>query len=185
MSEIPIKCRHPVESALLQRRAPMPGSHGRDEEKLSGSFRRESGGELEPELLPENLIVPLGLVTENLNRLWYSAPAGRTIEMRQQPAPDPLCWVDGGPPLMPHRRQRRGFRGQVHAGRGRFGEGSRREAHGPAAAQYVGDQRQFAALSITPGAGTWLTLHTAIRSTSNLLRPAEQEKKMFWRCVET
>ena len=51
---------------------------GNDEAAL---FRlwREKRGEVEPEDLSGNLIVQLGLVTEDLNRRWYEANSGQAI----------------------------------------------------------------------------------------------------------
>src|SRR3979490_473994 len=43
----------------------------------------EKRGEAEPEDLSGNLIVQLGLVTENLNRLWYERNTGQTVECVQ------------------------------------------------------------------------------------------------------
>ncbi len=40
---------------------------------------REKRGEVEPEDLSGNLIVQLGLVTEDLNRRWYEANTGQVI----------------------------------------------------------------------------------------------------------
>ena len=42
----------------------------------------EKRGEVEPEDLSDNLIVQLGTVTEDLNRLWYARNTGRTITQR-------------------------------------------------------------------------------------------------------
>ena len=40
---------------------------------------REKRGEIEPQDLSGNLIVQLGLATEELNRRWYEANAGETV----------------------------------------------------------------------------------------------------------
>jgi hypothetical protein len=40
---------------------------------------REKRGEVEPEGLPDNLIVRLGTVTEHLNRRWYERNAQRVF----------------------------------------------------------------------------------------------------------
>ena len=45
---------------------------GKDEEALLRLWR-EKRGEVEPEDLSGNLIVQLGVVTEDLNRRWYEA----------------------------------------------------------------------------------------------------------------
>ena len=45
---------------------------------------REKRGEVEPEDLTDNLIVQLGSVTEDLNRLWYERNTGNTIKHVQR-----------------------------------------------------------------------------------------------------
>ena len=45
---------------------------GKDEVALLQLWR-EKRGEVEPEGLSDNLVVQLGLVTEDLNRRWYQA----------------------------------------------------------------------------------------------------------------
>ncbi|MGC1538335.1 MAG: YqaJ viral recombinase family protein, partial [Xanthobacteraceae bacterium] len=51
---------------------------GEDEGALVRLWR-EKRGEAEPEDLSGNLIVQLGLVTEDLNRRWYEANTGQVI----------------------------------------------------------------------------------------------------------
>jgi predicted phage-related endonuclease len=48
---------------------------GQDEEALSRLWR-EKRGEVEPKDLSGNLIVQLGVVTEDLNRRWYETNTG-------------------------------------------------------------------------------------------------------------
>ena len=110
---------------------------GDDEEALLRLWR-EKRGEVEPEDLSGNLIVQLGLVTEDLNRRWYEAQyrAGHHGRPAAGPAPGPP--LDGGHPRRPGRGDRGGLRGQVHAALVVLGGGRRREVHGPAAAQHVG-----------------------------------------------
>jgi predicted phage-related endonuclease len=47
-----------------------------DDEVALVRLWREKRGEAEPEDLSGNLVVQLGLVTENLNRLWYERNTG-------------------------------------------------------------------------------------------------------------
>src|SRR3984957_3340858 len=55
---------------------------------------REKRGEAEPEDLSGNLIVQLGLVTEDLNRRWYERNTGQTIECVQHRLRHPvLKWM--------------------------------------------------------------------------------------------
>jgi len=92
-----------------------PGSSwGRMRGLWSGCGGR-NGGEVEPEDLSGNLIVQLGLVTEDLNRRWYEANTGQVITDVQRRVFHPaLKWMaatldgSGG-------GQRRGVRSQVHA----------------------------------------------------------------------
>jgi hypothetical protein len=51
---------------------------GQDETALVRLWR-EKRGEMEPEDLSGNLVVQLGVVTEELNRRWYEANTGQTI----------------------------------------------------------------------------------------------------------
>src|ERR1700735_5578735 len=55
---------------------------GQDEAALVRLWR-EKRGEADPEDLSGNLIVQLGLVTEDLNRRWYERNTGQTIECIQ------------------------------------------------------------------------------------------------------
>ena len=50
-----------------------------DDEAALLRLWREKRGEVEPEDLSGNLIVQLGVVTEELNRRWYEANTGRAI----------------------------------------------------------------------------------------------------------
>src|SRR5271167_742473 len=50
-----------------------------DDEAALFRLWREKRGEVEPEDLSGNLIVQLGLVTEELNRRWYEANSGQTL----------------------------------------------------------------------------------------------------------
>src|SRR5271168_1641181 len=51
---------------------------GKDEDALLLLWQ-EKRGEIEPEDLSRNLIVQLGLATEDLNRRWYELNSGATI----------------------------------------------------------------------------------------------------------
>jgi predicted phage-related endonuclease len=71
---------HPDES---KRRSFIGGSDARiimgDDEDALLVLWREKRGEVEPEDLSANLVVQLGLVTEDLNRRWYEANTGQVI----------------------------------------------------------------------------------------------------------
>jgi predicted phage-related endonuclease len=55
---------------------------------------REKRGEVEPEDLSDNLVVQLGLATEDLNRRWYEASTGQVIADVQKRVTHPtLRWM--------------------------------------------------------------------------------------------
>src|SRR4029077_18694583 len=71
------------------RRAFLGGSDARiimgDDETALLRLWREKSGEGEPEDLSNNLIVPLGTVTEHLNRHWYEKDTGQVVtEVQRQ-----------------------------------------------------------------------------------------------------
>ena len=156
---------------------------GTDEAALLRLWR-EKRGEVEPEDLSGNLIVQLGVVTEDLNRRWYEVNTGAGDQRRPAlgAAIPILRWMaatlDG---LV--ERQRGGVRGEVHAAVVVLRRGRGREAHGAAPAQHVGRRVKAAVLSIITGGGKWveITIH-ADPLYQHLLLTAE---KRFWRCVET
>src|SRR4030081_3510229 len=66
---------------------------GADEAALVRLWR-EKRGEAEPEDLSGNLIVQLGLVTENLNRQWYERNTGQVIKDIQRRVHHPVIrWM--------------------------------------------------------------------------------------------
>src|SRR6476469_1728214 len=84
--------------STADRRAFIGGSDARivmgDDEKALLRLWREKRGEAEPEDLSGNLIVQLGLITEDLNRLWYERSTGYHITHVQQRVKHPvLRWM--------------------------------------------------------------------------------------------
>ena len=83
---------------FVERRSFIGGSDARiimgsDEAALIRLWR-EKRGEAEPEDLSGNLIVQLGLVTEDLNRPWYERNTGQTVECVQHRLRHPvLRWM--------------------------------------------------------------------------------------------
>ena len=77
---------------------------GYDEEALLRLWR-EKRGEIEPEDLSGNLIVQLGVVTEDLNRSWYEANTGQ--QLRYPEACPTFGPALDGCPLMGGGRKRR------------------------------------------------------------------------------
>src|ERR1700689_978124 len=65
-----------------------------DDEAALLRLWREKHGEAEPDDLSDNLIAPLGLVTEGLNRRWYERNTGQIIECVQHRLRHPvLRWM--------------------------------------------------------------------------------------------
>src|SRR3954451_21821877 len=82
----------------IDRRGFIGGSDARivmgDDEKSLLRLWREKRGETEPEDLSGNLIVQLGLITEDLNRSWYERNTGNVIKNVQQRVKHPvLRWM--------------------------------------------------------------------------------------------
>jgi predicted phage-related endonuclease len=66
---------------------------GNDEASLVRLWR-EKRGEIEPEDLSGNLVVQLGLATEELNRRWYEATSGQVLTNVQRQVRHPvLRWM--------------------------------------------------------------------------------------------
>ncbi len=155
---------------------------GADEPALLQLWR-EKRGEAEPVDLSGNLIVQLGLVTENLNRLWYERNTGQTIECVQHRLRHPvLKWMGATLDGMVAGS------GAVFEGKfmlpWSFSEEAAAEKH-MAQLQHnmwVTNARA-AALSIITGGGRWVEIAvTADSLYQHLLLTAE---KKFWRCVES
>ena len=82
-----------------ERRTYIGGSDARiimgDDEKALLRLWQEKRGEIEPEDLSGNLIVQLGLVTEDLNRHWYEAyPRAGHCDVQQR-VRHPVCGGSG------------------------------------------------------------------------------------------
>ena len=75
---------------------------------------REKRGEIEPEDLSGNLVVQLGVVTEDLNRRWYEANTKEIITDVQRLDPTSGLAVDGGHPRRASGKQWCGVRSQIH-----------------------------------------------------------------------
>src|SRR6516164_4486452 len=100
------------------RRSFIGGSDARiimgDDEAVLLRLWREKRGEIEPEDLSGNLVVQLGLATEDLNRRWYQSNTGQVLtDIQRQIRHPALRWMattlDGrveatGPDVMPSSR---------------------------------------------------------------------------------
>jgi predicted phage-related endonuclease len=155
---------------------------GDDKEALLRLWR-EKRGEIEPEDLSGNLIVQLGVVTEDLNRRWYEANTGQFITNIQRQVWHPtLRWMAAT------------LDGRIE------GSGAVFEAKfmlpwsfsDEAAAEKCMPQLQHnmwvvaargAVLSVITGGGKWVEIRIhADPLYQHLLITAERK---FWRCVET
>ena len=82
----------------LNRRYFIGGSEARiimgDDEAALVRLWREKRGDIEREDLSDNLVVQLGLVTEELNRRWYQANSGQIItDVQRQIRHPALRWM--------------------------------------------------------------------------------------------
>jgi predicted phage-related endonuclease len=144
---------------------------------------REKRGEAEPEDLSGNLIVKLGLATEDLNRRWYEANTGQVIADVQRHLRHPtLRWLgvtlDG----------RVEATGAVFEAKFMLPWSFSEEA---AAEKYMAQLQhnmwvvasRAAVLSVITGGGKWVEITThADPLYQHLIVTAERK---FWRCVES
>ena len=89
---------HGTNHNLADRRYFIGGSDARiimgDDEAALLRLWREKRGEVEPEDLSGNLIVQLGLATEELNRRWYEANTGQVItDVQRQVRHPTVRWM--------------------------------------------------------------------------------------------
>jgi predicted phage-related endonuclease len=172
-------------SEIVDRRHTIGGSDARiimgDDEAALLRLWREKRGEGEPEDLSDNLIVQLGLVTEELNRRWYQRNTGNAISDVQRRIAHPV-----------HQWMAATLDGRVDPGGAvfeakfmlpwTFSEEAAAEKH---MAQLQHNMwvtnAKFAVLSIITGGGKWveITIH-ADPLYQHLLITAE---KKFWHCM--
>jgi hypothetical protein len=155
---------------------------GKDEKALTRLWQ-EKRGEVRPEDLSANLIVQLGVVTEDLNRVWYERNTGHAITSVQVRVTHPVlsflaATLDG---MVTET-------GAVYEAKfmlpWSFSEDAAAEKH-MAQLQHnmwVTNART-AALSIITGGGKWVEITIAADQLyQHLLLTAE---KKFWRCVQS
>ncbi len=154
-----------------------------DDETALLRLCREKRGEIEPEDLSGNLIVQLGLATEDLNRRWYETNTGQVLtDVERQVRHPALRWmaatVDG----------RVEATGAVFEAKfmlpWSFSEEAAAEKH---MAQLQHNMWVVAArtvvLSVITGGGKWVEITThADPLYQHLIVTAERK---FWRCVES
>jgi len=182
----PPRLNHSADTTKL-RRCFIGGSDARiimgDDEAALLRLWREKRGEVEPEDLSGNLIVQLGLATEDLNRRWYEANTGQAITDLQKHVRHPaLKWMAAT------------LDGRVQGSDAvfeakfmlpwSFSEETAVEKYMPQLQHnmWVAAART-AVLSIITGGGKWveITAH-ADPLYQHLIVTAERK---FWRCVES
>jgi predicted phage-related endonuclease len=171
----------------IHRRSFIGGSDARiimgDDPKALLRLWREKRGEAEPEDLSGNLVVQLGSVTENLNRLWYERNTGKAITYAQRQVFHPVKrWMAATLDGMVEDI------GAVFEAKfmlpWTFSEEAAAEKH---MAQLQHNMwvtaSRTSVLSIITGGGKWVEMTIpADPLYQHLLLTAE---KKFWRCVET
>jgi predicted phage-related endonuclease len=154
-----------------------------DDEAALLRLWREKRGEIEPEDLSGNLVVQLGLATEDLNRRWYEANTGHKLKDVQRRVQHPVnrwmaATLDGVVAAT----------GAVYEAKfmlpWSFSEEAAAEKH---MAQLQHNMwvinATAAALSVITGGGKWVEIAiSADPLYQHLLLTAE---KKFWRCVES
>jgi predicted phage-related endonuclease len=173
--------------AAAPRRSFIGGSDARiimgDDEAALLRLWREKRGEIEPEDLSGNLIVQLGLATEDLNRRWYETNTGQALTDVQRRIRHPvLRWMaatlDG----------RVEDTGAVFESKFMLPWAFSEEA---AAEKYMPQLQhnmwviaaRNAVLSVITGGGKWIEITThADPLYQHLIVTAERK---FWRCVES
>jgi predicted phage-related endonuclease len=177
----------PTKRRYRDRRYFIGGSDARiimgDDEAALLRLWREKRGEVEPEDLSSNLIVQLGLATEDLNRRWYEANTGQLItDIQKQVRHPALHWMAAT------------LDGRVQGSDAVF------EAKfmlpwsfsDEAAAEKYMPQLQHnmavvaartAVLSIITGGGKWVEIATHADPLYQHLIVTTERK--FWRCVES
>jgi predicted phage-related endonuclease len=142
---------------------------------------REKRGEVEQtEDLSGNLVVQLGVVTEDLNRRWYEVNTGQTIiDIQKHVCHPALRWMaatlDG----------RVEASGAVYEAKfilpWSFSE-ERQPRNMPLSCSIICASSRRAVLSVITGGGKWVEIKTHIDPLyQHLIVPAERK---FWRCVE-
>ena len=155
---------------------------GNDEAALLRLWR-EKRGEVEPQDLSGNLIVQLGLATEDLNRRWYEANSGQVLTDIQKRAHHPaLKWMAA---TLDGRVESSGavFEAKFMLPWS-FSEEAAAEKYMPQLQHNMWVVASRAAvLSVITGGGKWVEIKTlADPLYQHLIVTAERK---FWRCVES
>lgn len=155
---------------------------GNDEPALIRLWR-EKRGEIEPEDLSGNLVVQLGVATENLNRQWFERNTGRSVRDVQKRIQHPvLRWMGAT------------LDGMVEAAGAvfeakfmlpwSFSEEGAAQKYMPQLQHNMWVTNSITSvLSVITGGGKWVEIVVPANSLyQHLLFTAE---KKFWRCVES
>ena len=151
-----------------------------DDEAALIRLWQEKRGEVEPEDLSRNLIVQLGVVTEDLNRRWYESNTGEVItDIQKQVRHPTIRWLAA----TPDGRVRSS--GAVFESKFMlpwyFSEEAAVEKYMPQLQHNMWVPRS-AVLSVITGGGKWLEIKAhADPLYQHLIVTAERK---FWRCVE-
>jgi YqaJ-like viral recombinase domain len=154
-----------------------------DDEAALLRLWREKRGEIEPEDLSGNLVVQLGLATEELNRRWYQANSGRVLtDVQRQIRHPALRWMAA---TLDGRVEATGavFEAKFMLPWA-FSEEAAAEKYMPQLQHnmWVAAART-AVLSVITGGGKWVEIAThADPLYQHLVVTAERK---FWRCVES
>jgi len=154
-----------------------------DDEAALLQLWREKRGEAEPEDLSGNLIVQLGLVTEDLNRRWYELNTSRVITDIQRRVQHPVIrWMAA---TLDGRVESSGavFEAKFMLPWS-FSEEAAAEKYMPQLQHnmWVVNSKS-AVLSIITGGGKWVEITASADAVyQHLVLTAE---KKFWRCVES
>ncbi len=171
----------------IKRRSFIGGSDARiitgDDESALLRLWREKRGEIEPEDLSGNLLVQLGLATEDLNRRWYEANTGQVLtDVQRQVWHPALRWMAA---TLDGRVEATGavFEAKFMLPWS-FSEEAAAEKH---MAQLNHNMWVVAArtavLSVITGGGKWVEITTRGDPLyQHLIVTAERK---FWRCVES
>ncbi len=169
------------------RRSFIGGSDARsimgDDEAALLRLWREKRGEVESEDLSGNLIVQLGLVTEELNRRWYEANTGEVVtDVQKQVRHPTLRWMAATPD------GRVQGSGAVFESKFMlpwyFSEEAAAEKYMPQLQHNIWVlAARSAVLSVITGGGKWVEINIhADPLYQHLIVTAERK---FWRCVES
>ena len=174
-------------TALRSRKTFVGGSDariimGQDEAALIRLWR-EKRGEIEPQDLSGNLIVQLGIVTEQLNRLWFESNTGRAIKDVQKRIRHPVVrWMGATLDGMVEAT------GAVFEAKfmlpWSFSEAGAAQKYLPQLQHNMWvTNSATSVLSVITGGGKWVEIAVPADSLyQHLLFTAE---KKFWRCVES